>query len=61
MLLTILLTMSLDHTWKLVRRASGHEQQIFVSSMVLAATAFFAWFLAIHGPRFAPLTPGPGL
>jgi len=66
-LLTIRLTMSLDHTWKLVRRASGHEQhkgaleRIFVSSMVLAATAFFVWFLAIHGPRLAPLTPGPGL
>jgi hypothetical protein len=60
MLLTILVTlklaMSLDRTWKLVRRASGHDQEkgalerIFVISMVVAGTAFFFWFLVIHGP-----------
>src|SRR5688500_11593792 len=48
MLLTILgtigLAMRLDRTWKIVRRASGHEQEegalerIFVTSMVLAGT-----------------------
>jgi len=60
MLLTILVTirlaMVLDRTWKIVRRASGHEQQegilerIFVVSMVVAGIAFFVWFLVIHGP-----------
>jgi hypothetical protein len=60
MLLTILVTiklaMGLDRTWKLVRRASGHDQErgalerIFVLSMVVAGTAFFVWFLIIHGP-----------
>src|SRR4051794_15269836 len=60
MLLTILLTirlaMSLDRSWKLVRRASGHDQKngaferIFVISMVVAGSAFFVWFLIIHGP-----------
>jgi hypothetical protein len=60
MLLTILATlklaMGLDRTWKLVRRASGHDQQkgalerIFVVSMVVAGAAFFVWFLVIHGP-----------
>jgi hypothetical protein len=60
MLLTILATiklaMGLDRTWKLVRRASGHDQEkgalerIFVLSMVVAGTAFFVWFLIIHGP-----------
>jgi hypothetical protein len=60
MLLTILATirisMSLDRTWKLVRRASGHDQEkgalerIFVISMVVAGTAFLVWFLVIHGP-----------
>jgi hypothetical protein len=60
MLLTIMLTirlaMGLDHTWKLVRRASGHDQvkgaleRIFVVSMAVAGTAFLVWFLVIHGP-----------
>jgi hypothetical protein len=60
MLLTILgtigLAMRLDCTWKIVRRASGHEQEdgalerIFVTSMVLAGTAFVIWFWIIQGP-----------
>jgi hypothetical protein len=60
MLLTILVTlklaMGLDRSWRLVRRASGHDQhkgaleRIFVVSMVVAGTAFFVWFLVIHGP-----------
>lgn len=55
-LVTIKLAMSLDRSWKLVRRASGHHQEkgmletIFVISMVIAGTAFFVWFLVIHGP-----------
>jgi hypothetical protein len=55
-LVTIKLAMRLDNSWKLVRRASGHEQEkgalerIFVISMVIAGTAFFVWFLVIHGP-----------
>lgn len=60
MLLTILVTlklaMNLDRTWKLVRRASGHNQEkgalerIFVVSMVVAGAAFFVWFFVIQGP-----------
>jgi hypothetical protein len=60
MLLTILgtigLAMRLDLGWKIVRRASGQEQErgalerIFVTSMVLAGTAFVIWFLLIQGP-----------
>ena len=60
MLLTILATiglaMRLDRAWMLVRRASGHEQEkgalerIFVTSMILAGTAFVIWFLIIQGP-----------
>jgi uncharacterized membrane protein (DUF485 family) len=60
MLITILATlklaMGLDRTWKLVRRASGHDQEkgalerIFVISMAVAGAAFFVWFLVIHGP-----------
>jgi uncharacterized membrane protein (DUF485 family) len=53
---TIALAMRLDRAWKLVRRASGHEQKkgalerMFVISMVIAGSAFFFWFLVIHGP-----------
>jgi hypothetical protein len=53
---TIALAMRLDRIWKLVRRASGHEQKkgalerIFVVSMAVAGIAFLAWFLLIQGP-----------
>jgi hypothetical protein len=53
---TIALAMRLDRAWKLVRRASGHEQQdgalerMFVISMVIAGSAFLIWLLIIHGP-----------
>jgi hypothetical protein len=60
MLLTILgtiaLAMRLDRAWKVVRRASGHDQQkgalerMVVISMVIAGTAFFAWFVSAAGP-----------
>jgi hypothetical protein len=60
MLLTILATiglaMRLDRAWMLVRRASGHEQEkgalerIFVTSMIVAGTAFVFWFLVVQGP-----------
>jgi hypothetical protein len=70
MLLTILLTigiaMRLDLAWKLVRRASGHDQEdgalerIFVTSMVVAGTAFLIWFWVVQGPGpdIAPLREG---
>jgi hypothetical protein len=60
MLVTILgtlgIAMRLDRAWKIVRRASGHEQKkgvleaIFVISMALAGIAFVIWFLVIQGP-----------
>jgi hypothetical protein len=60
MLVTILgtlgLAMRLDRAWKIVRRASGHEQKdgmletIFVISMAIAGIAFAIWFLVIQGP-----------
>jgi hypothetical protein len=60
MLVTILgtlgIAMRLDRAWKIVRRASGHEQKdgmlerIFVISMAIAGIAFAIWFLVIQGP-----------
>jgi hypothetical protein len=65
---TIALAMRLDRAWNLVRRASGHQQRkgalerVFVISMVIAGSAFFAWFLiqagaVIDAPRAAHLAP----
>ena len=57
--------MRLDRSWKLVRRASGHEQEkgmlerIFVISMVIAGIAFVVWFLVIQGPG-PDLAPAQG-
>jgi hypothetical protein len=53
---TIALAMRLDRAWKLVRRASGHDQRngalerMVVLSMVIAGTVFFAWFIGAAGP-----------
>jgi hypothetical protein len=59
---TISIAMRLDRAWKLVRRASGHEQKegmlerIFVLSVVVGGIAFMFWFLIIQGPgpSFSP-------
>jgi hypothetical protein len=60
MLFTLFLTLAiakrLDHAWRLVRRAAGHEQQegalntIFVISLAIAGSAFLFWFFVIVGP-----------
>ena len=60
MLATLMITLALarrvDHAWKLVRRAAGHEQKrgalerIFVVSAGIAAIGFVFWFLIIAGP-----------
>jgi hypothetical protein len=53
---TLAIAMRLDRLWKIVRRASGHEQEkgalepIFVVSMAVAGLAFLIWFLVIQGP-----------
>jgi hypothetical protein len=60
MLFTLFITLAVakrvDHAWRLVRRAAGHEQRegalnkIFVISLVIAVSAFTFWFLIIVGP-----------
>ena len=53
---TLAVTMRLDRWWKIVRRASGHEQEngalerIFVISMAVALILFVLWFLVLEGP-----------
>jgi hypothetical protein len=54
---TLAVAKRLDHAWKLVRRAGGHEQKqgalerIFVISIVIAVSAFAIWFFLIEGPQ----------
>jgi hypothetical protein len=60
MMVTLFVTLALakrvDHAWKLVRRASGIEQEkgaierIFVISLLLFGSAFVFWFFVIAGP-----------
>jgi len=63
--LTMALAKRLDHAWKLVRRAAGHEQQrgalerIFVLSVAIAAVGFCTWFLLIHGPGSSVFPENP--
>jgi hypothetical protein len=60
MVMTLFITLALakrvDHAWRLVRRAAGHEQkegvlnQIFVIALMIVGTAFLIWFFLIQGP-----------
>ena len=68
-LASLMLTMAgakrVDHAWKLVRRAAGHHQErgalerIFVVALIIAASAFWFWFLIIAGPG-SSIVPGRG-
>jgi len=54
--LTLMLIKRLDHSWRLVRRAAGHNQttgvveRVFVVSAGIALVVFTYWFLVIAGP-----------
>jgi hypothetical protein len=56
LLITIVLAKRVDHAWRLVRRAAGHNQErgalerIFAGSVGIAVALFAIWFLAIQGP-----------
>jgi hypothetical protein len=66
MIVTLFITLGLarrvDHAWKLVRRAAGYRQEkgmletIFVTTLIIVASAFWFWFFIIAGPgpTFAP-------
>jgi hypothetical protein len=67
MLISLFITLSLarrvDHTWKLVRRAAGYKQErgalerIFVIALIIAASAFWFWFIILEGPG-SGIVPG---
>ena len=56
LIVTLVVATRLDHVWRLLRRAAGHDQRdgvlgrIFVVTAVVSAAAFTAWFLLIEGP-----------
>ena len=56
LVLILVVLRRLDHVWKLVRRAAGHQQArgalepIFVTTAIIAAAIFLVWFLIIAGP-----------
>jgi hypothetical protein len=60
MLATLFITLAIakrvDHAWKLVRRASGIQQErgalerIFVISLMIVGSVFLVWFFIIEGP-----------
>ncbi|HEY1273411.1 MAG TPA: hypothetical protein VGF25_00800 [Thermoleophilaceae bacterium] len=56
LMLTMALAKRVDHAWKLVRRAAGHDQdrgaleRIFAISVMLALIVFSVWFVLIQGP-----------
>jgi ABC-type uncharacterized transport system permease subunit len=65
---TLMVAKRVDHAWKLVRRAAGHEQKqgalerIFAVTALIAVVAFCVWFFLVEGPRpsLSPKAPGEG-
>lgn len=56
LMLSLAVGARLDRTWRILRRAAGHEQRagmlagIFTITALVAALAFTVWFLLIEGP-----------
>jgi hypothetical protein len=56
MILTLMLATRLDHLWRLIRRAAGHDQRdgvlgrLFMVTAIVAAVAFTFWLVVVQGP-----------
>jgi hypothetical protein len=56
LILTLMLATRLDHVWRLLRRAAGHDQRegvlgrIFIVTAIVVAAGFTVWFLLLEGP-----------
>jgi hypothetical protein len=56
LMLTLALATRLDHVWRLLRRAAGHDQRegvlgrIFMVTAIVAAIAFTVWLVLLEGP-----------
>ena len=59
LIVTLALATRLDHVWRLLRRAAGHDQRegvlgrIFMVTAIVAAAGFTVWFLLLEGPGSA--------
>jgi hypothetical protein len=56
LILTLVIATRLDHVWRLLRRAAGHDQRdgvlgrIFMVTAIVAAVAFTLWLVVLEGP-----------
>jgi hypothetical protein len=56
LILTLMLASRIDHLWRLVRRAAGHDQRegmlgrMFMVTAIVAAVVAVFWLLVLHGP-----------
>jgi hypothetical protein len=56
LLVTLVIATRLDHLWRLLRRAAGHDQRegvlgrIFMVAAVVAAIGFTIWLVLLEGP-----------
>jgi hypothetical protein len=56
LILTLMLASRIDHLWRLVRRAAGHDQRegmlgrMFMVTAIVAAVIAVFWLLVLHGP-----------
>ena len=56
LMLTLVMATRLDHAWRLVRRAAGHDQRdgalgrVFMIAAIVAAIVFTIWLVLIQGP-----------
>jgi hypothetical protein len=56
LMLTLAIASRLDHTWRLLRRAAGHDQRegalgrIFMATAIVAGIGFTIWLVLLEGP-----------
>jgi hypothetical protein len=56
LIVTLVIATRLDHLWRLLRRASGHDQRdgvlgrIFMVTAIVAAIGFTVWLVLLEGP-----------
>jgi hypothetical protein len=56
LIITLVLATRLDHLWRLLRRAAGHDQRdgalgrIFMVTAIVAAVGFTFWLVVLQGP-----------
>jgi hypothetical protein len=56
LIVTLVIATRLDHLWRLLRRAAGHDQRdgvlgrIFMVTAIVAAIGFTVWLVLLEGP-----------